>query len=344
MVVISRDELVRLLDNLAKEKELIAPTEVEGVLLYRSVQSSAEVVWEFSRPVLSIKEVLFPGTERLLTIEEVPTSQDESKPKFGLTETLPDVEQVVYGVRPCDAQGLKVLDALFLETEPEDIYYSQRRQNTTLIGLACKEMLATCFCTSMGGAPDDPQNMDLMLFEVEDGYLVQVVTEKGQDLLEGFSLKEISSDRLKPELHSLQTIPNSEDWLSHFDDEYWDRMAERCLSCRICSYVCPTCRCFDVRDEVLPLSENGHNRYERIRCWDSCASEVYRKIAGGHNPRQAKGQRMRNRFQCKFYYYPLQYGPEACTGCGRCIDACPVNIDITEVLEHVATEQGGKSK
>jgi sulfhydrogenase subunit beta (sulfur reductase) len=344
MVVIAHDELVRLLDNLAREKKLIAPTEAEGVLLYRPVQSSAEIVWDFSRPVISIKEALFPGTERLLTIEEVANSQDGSKLQFTLTETLPDVEQIVYGVRPCDAQGLKVLDALFLKTEPMDVYYSKRRQNTTLIGLACKEMEPTCFCTSMGGAPDDTQNMDLMLFEVEEGYLAQVVTEKGQVLLEGLSLKETSSNPLKPELHSIQKIPSSEDWLTHFDDEYWDCMAERCLSCRICSYVCPTCRCFDVRDEVLPLSENGHNRYERIRCWDSCAGEVYRKIAGGHNPRQAKGQRMRNRFQCKFYYYPLQYGPVACTGCGRCIDACPVNIDITEVLEHIASEQGDKSK
>lgn len=344
MVVIGRDELVKLLDNLAREKKLIAPTEVEGVLLYRPVQSSAEIVWDFSIPVLSLKETLFPATEQLLVIEEYTDSLEGTGPQYTLTETLPAVEQIVFGVRPCDAQGLKVLDALFLETDPVDIYYSQRRQNMTLIGLACKQMEPTCFCTSMGGAPDDPQNMDLMLYEVEEGYIVQVVTEKGQTLLDGVSLEEKPIEPSKPRVQYLEKVPTSEDWLSHFDDEYWHSMAERCLSCRICSYVCPTCRCFDVRDEVLPLSENGNNRYERIRCWDSCAGEVYRKIAGGHNPRQAKGQRMRNRFQCKFYYYPLQYGPVACTGCGRCINACPVNIDITEVLAHVAADQGDMSK
>ncbi len=111
-------------------------------------------------------------------------------------------------------------------------------------------------------------------------------------------------------------------------------MSERCLSCRICAYVCPTCRCFDVRDESVP-SDNGHDTYERIRCWDSCAGEAYRRIAGGHNPRAAKGDRLRNRFFCKFYYYPEQYGPTACTGCGRCVDSCPVNIDITEILSHL---------
>jgi L-lactate utilization protein LutB len=90
-----------------------------------------------------------------------------------------------------------------------------------------------------------------------------------------------------------------------------------------------------VRDEALPAS-NGGRDYERIRCWDSCAGEVYRRIAGGHNPREAKGERLRNRFLCKFYYFSEQYGPTACTGCGRCIQSCPVNIDITEVLRHVA--------
>jgi ferredoxin len=90
-----------------------------------------------------------------------------------------------------------------------------------------------------------------------------------------------------------------------------------------------------VRDEALP-SSNGARAYERIRCWDSCMRDTYRQIAGGHNPRQAKADRLRNRVFCKFHYYPQQYGVTACTGCGRCIDACPVNIDMTEILTHLA--------
>jgi L-lactate utilization protein LutB len=93
-----------------------------------------------------------------------------------------------------------------------------------------------------------------------------------------------------------------------------------------------------VRDEAISESKGG-NEFERIRCWDTCTSEAYRRIAGGHNPRAAKGQRLRNRFFCKFYYYPAQYGPMACTGCGRCVELCPVNIDITEVLSHLATTE-----
>ena len=333
MTIISREHLAALLDSIAREKTLIAPRVLDGVLLYRPVKSSAEVVWDFTRPVMSIKDAFFPATEQLLIIEK--TGQ-----QIKLNETLPEGEQVIFGVRPCDARGIKVLDALFLATEPVDPYYARRRADTILIGLACKEMGPTCFCTSLGIAPNDPSDVDVMLTEVDGGYTVQVMTEKG-----GAWLRENSDWRLdvgmdistrpaiggqQPATPDLQSL----NWPAHFNSEYWDRLAERCLSCRICAYVCPACRCFDLRDEVLS-SGNGEDHYQRIRCWDSCLGANYRRIAGGHNPRPTKGQRLRNRFFCKFYYFPQQYGPMACTGCGRCIDACPVNIDITEVLAHL---------
>jgi ferredoxin len=258
-----------------------------------------------------------------------------------LTETLHERKQVIVGVRPCDAQGIKALDALFLDTMPVDAYYASRRSNTALIGLACQEMGSTCFCTSLGGAPDDPDGMDLMLTEVEGGYAVQVVTEKGQALLHGLELADYSGELPQLHLNRPLPIPTIETWPAHFNDHWWEVMAERCLSCRACAYVCPTCRCFDIRDEALSTND-GHDRYERIRCWDSCAGAGYRKIAGGHNPRAVKSVRLRNRFYCKFDYYPQQYGPTACTGCGRCIDVCPVNIDITEVLGYLAETGGGR--
>ena len=133
----------------------------------------------------------------------------------------------------------------------------------------------------------------------------------------------------------LYTLPQQGSWPAHFNAMYWEHVSERCLSCRVCAYVCPTCRCFVIRDERL----NAPGQFERIRCWDSCTGANYRRVAGGHRPRAEKTERLRNRFYCKFYYYPEQYGlgeTPACTGCGRCVDSCPVNIDITEVL----TEMG----
>lgn len=342
MNFITQAQLTEWLDDLARQQTLSAPREVSGVILYRPVESSREIAWGFVRPVMSVKEAFFPLTERLLTIKKNGNG-------IKLTETLPENQQVIFGVRPCDARGVKILDALFLDKEPVDPYYARRRANTTLIGLACKEMGLTCFCTSVGGAPDEASDMDVMLSEVEGGYAIEAITEKGKALVSDLRFTIDDCERPAPIINSQsatcgdrsRTIPNPDSisWPSHFDDEYWARMSERCLSCRACAYVCPTCRCFIVRDEILPFDAATGYQFERIRCWDSCEGENYRRTAGGHRPRAEKSERLRNRFFCKFYYYPEQYGlgkASACTGCGRCVDVCPVNVDITEVLADLA--------
>jgi sulfhydrogenase subunit beta (sulfur reductase) len=330
MNIFTYSQLVDWLDGLAHERPLIAPKYVEGVLLYRPVQNSIEIAWGTARPSMSVKEVFFPPTERLMTIEK-------DGEQVRLTETFSDAKPVVFGLRPCDARGLQVLDAMFIEDTPADPYYARRRENAVLIGLACQEMGPSCFCTSVGGAPNDTVGLDLLLTEVDGGYVLQVLTEKGEALQRGLSLAQFSGSLPEPRTNPPLSPVEKETWLAYFNDEYWERTSERCLSCRICAYVCPTCRCFAVRDEALP--EPG--RFERIRCWDSCAGENYRRIAGGHRPRAEKGERLRNRFLCKFVYYPEQYSLDAtaaCTGCGRCVDSCPVNVDITEVLMELGSQ------
>jgi sulfhydrogenase subunit beta (sulfur reductase) len=339
---ISHEDLASWLDQLAREKTLIAPCEVSGAILYKVVTSNQQIAWEFTRPLMSVKEAFFPHTDRLLTIEK--TGQE-----IRLTETLPEEEQVIFGVRSCDGRGLLALDAMFIDQEPADPYYVRRRRNTTLVGLVCQSMGSTCFCTSLGGSLNDPSGMDVMMSRTDGGYLIRAITEKGLRLLARtpyleeatgalLQSRDHSPDYLQPVIYDLKSV----EWSEHFDEDFWEGMAERCLSCRICAYVCPTCRCFTIRDETLPKLANSR-MYERVRCWDSCASTAYRRVAGGHNPRPAKVERLRNRFLCKFYYYPQQYDMEmrtACTGCGRCIELCPVNIDIAEVLRHLMEVRG----
>jgi len=320
---VSQAELKDWLDRIAAARNLIAPRNVSGVVLYRRVGKSEEIAEIFTRPVLSIKEIFFPPTEQLFTIQK--TGQE-----FHLEESFPGWETVVFGVRPCDARGVQLLDAVFLDTNPVDAFYARRRENTTLIGLACKEMGETCFCTSTGGAPDSANGVDIMLYETEGGYLVEAVTEKGRFLILGSEWREATASHPPIEAHRQFPVPERGVWPERFNDAYWQKMSERCLSCRACAYVCPTCRCFAIRDEMVRPGE-----FERIRCWDACAGENYRRVAGGHKPRAEKGERLRNRFFCKFYYYPEQYGlgdALACTGCGRCIEVCPAGVDITEVL------------
>ncbi len=331
--LISQAELEAWLDSISNARTLIAPRQVSGTVLYRPVARIDEIAWgegtlgsplASQRPLLSVKEIFFPPTEQLFKIQK--TGQE-----IHLEESYPDWETVVFGVRPCDARGIKLLDALFLETNPVDAFYARRRANTTLIGLACSEMGPTCFCTSVDGAPDDAQDVDILLTRTEAGYLAKAVTERGRFLIPAGEWKETTERPSAPTFKEEFPSVDNGKWPEHFNDAYWTHMSERCLSCRACAYVCPTCHCFAIRDEMISPGE-----FERIRCWDSCAGENYRRLAGGHRGRPEKAERLRNRFFCKFYYFPEQTGlgnTSACTGCGRCIDVCPVGVDITELLQ-----------
>jgi sulfhydrogenase subunit beta (sulfur reductase) len=327
MMFLSEDALRIWLDGLAKDITLIAPRMVDGIILYREVSSGDEIVLDYARPKMSAKEVIFPSTDRILSISK----HDR---EVTLSEPMPE-EQVIFGLRPCDAHGITVLDEVFLKQEPIDLNYARRREATTLVGLSCPQMWEDCFCTSMGGGPDDPSHVDVLFTSVQDGFAVDVVTDKGQALMATLDLQEIEGEMPQPALNPEEMVLAQERWPEHFTDPYWDLLAERCLECRLCAYVCPACRCFDVRDQVAEHGI-GYSSYDRLRCWDSCTGTHYRVVAGGHNPRATKGQRLRNRFFCKFYYLPEEYGIGGCVGCGRCIEACPVNIDIAEVLRSIS--------
>jgi sulfhydrogenase subunit beta (sulfur reductase) len=324
MKVTTRDGLAAWLDRLAHDLTLIAPKTVGEQILYRPVAGSSEIAWGFGKTDLPVKEHFLPSTHVLFTIEK-------EKQGVRVREPPADEEQVVFGLRPCDARALRVLDALFLEQEPIDPYYAERREKATLIGLACQAMGDECFCTSLGLAPDDASDVDLMLAEMDGGYAVQAITHKAEAILDGLSLEEVEGAPARPDVREKTSILEAESWPQHFGHAFWARLSDRCLSCRLCTYVCPTCRCFDVRDDETP-----DRNIKRLRAWDSCMAENYRRIAGGHNPRPTKTERLRNRLYCKFCYYPQDFGPVACVGCGRCINECPVNVDVVEVLQRMA--------
>jgi len=188
----------------------------------------------------------------------------------------------------------------------------------------------------MGGAPDAAEDVDILLTPVGAEYAVNVVTVKGETLISSPSLKDSEVNR--PGKTAQRRVPADKitETLSHvFENPYWELLADRCLHCNTCSYVCPTCYCFDIRDTFTD------GNIERIRTWESCQSPGFTKIAGGYDPRPSKGTKLRQRFCHKLLYFAEQYGEVACVGCGRCVAACPVNIDIREVISDIQ-ERGGK--
>ncbi len=320
--VISKKNLLSWLGRLVEEKVLIAPMNVEDVLLFQKIARAEDVVLDFDNTALSPKEWFFPPSEALFRVER----------KDGETELIPagvDQEAVIFGLRPCDAKGIALMDKPYLD-EPMDTLYKEKRDKTTLIGLACSRACAECFCTSMGSAPNDSSNLDILLTEIEDGYIIEAITEKGRALLPADLVEE--SEATPPPPPSVPSVPAEglvEVVGRVFDAPYWSRLADRCLHCNICAYVCPTCYCFDIRDYV------DKGKIERVRSWESCQSPGFTRIAGGYDPRPTKEARLRQRFYHKMLYFPQKYSEIACVGCGRCVRACPVNIDIREIISEI---------
>lgn len=319
---ISKQDLLSWLRELMGTRHLVAPTKVDGLILFKRVSRTEDIVFDAENATLSPKEWLFPKTETLFYV----------KRKDGKAELVPaqiEKETVLFGIHPCDARGITMLDLPYL-ADPADTLYRQHREKTILVGIACLTACPECFCESMGGGPHDTAALDIMLWEVEDGYLVERITEKGKSLLPETFLSEAKLPKPKaPKTTSIPSKGIEKKMRQAFDSPYWGRVADRCIHCNICAYVCPTCYCFDVRDYTNKAT------VERVRSWESCQSPGFTKIAGGHDPRANKGARMRQRFAHKLLYFPEQFGPLHCVGCGRCVRSCPVNIDIREIIQDV---------
>jgi ferredoxin len=249
---------------------------------------------------------------------------------------------VLFGVRPCDARSFTLLDMLFDQEKYKDPYYIDKRAKTTIVALACVHPpYTTCFCTSVDGSPVDSVGVDLLLTDLGNEYLAEFITPKGEELLAAFggSPAGVDAEKAKEGIaakaaeeiashipaHEIKPILDT-----HFEDPFWNTLHQKCLACGTCTYLCPTCHCFDISDEVK------RNDGIRIRNWDSCMFPMFTKETSGHNPRSSQKERWRQRVMHKFRYYPDNFNAIACVGCGRCVMACPVNLDIRKIVTDIA--------
>ena len=329
--IIKKSNLAEVINGLLQQGEVVAPVQQDGVMVFSRVQSAAEANLDYTNTKLSPKGCFFPQTEVLFYYEKedhkmIPPPEDKG-PGFLL------------GVRPCDARAMALLDPIFDDPQYKDVPYIERRKNRIIIGLACTNPQSTCFCTTTGGNPLDTTGMDIIWQDLGDRYLVKGVTNKGKKALQKIrriekataeDLKEAEEQgnrvlsQLSESAFELERV--KERLKSSFEDPFWGSIHERCLGCATCTFVCPTCHCFDIQDE------NSKERGRRVRLWDSCMFPLFTLHTSGHNPRTSGRERMRQRIMHKFNYCNANNGKVACVGCGRCIRECPVNMDIRQIL------------
>ena len=306
---------------------------------YEVIKNSEIIDLDYLNTVLSPKKIIFPQREVLL---EFSTSNEE---ELKVNEVLPEeTPSVIFGVRPCDAKALTLTDKVF-GGDFKDPYYWKRRNSTALVGLTCNTPPSpNCFCLSVDGSPHSKEGLDILMTDLGDKYYAESFTKKGDELLnlakalfknptakDKKDLEKIQAEskkKIQRQIKATKKIPPK--LKEMFNSSFWDEESLSCLRCGICTYLCPTCHCFDMNDEVTSSSPI---KGERVRTWDNCQFPDFTMHSSGHNPRPDKAARLRQRILHKFQYFVELYKNYQCTGCGRCISKCPVGIDIIEVLE-----------
>jgi len=337
MHYITNDNLFKLLSALKNTYEVYVPVKKGEQRFYKKyIEPTCDIIIGEVRPFEPVKaffararEVVAEGFKN-----DVPCS--ENKPF------------AIVGVKACDLKGFKVQDHVFLDHDYKDPFYIQNRENNLIISSDCTQAIDTCFCTALGIKPYPEADFDINLSEMKDGFVVVTGSPKGEELIKKHSslfqngtehhenkkaeqrskvMKEVEDNIKKEGVPSQDTFKGIIE--RNFTSEVWRDEAKTCVECGACNTVCPTCHCF------LLYDQKDKNKMERLRIWDSCMIKDFARVAGGANPRGHLWERLRNRFEKKFDFFPKVADIYACTGCGRCISACPAKIDIRKVLKRL---------
>ena len=341
MLKCSLDKLQSLFAKIAESAKLYMPIDnADGTASYG--EWSEGVKWSDAlNTTKSPKDFFFPQTEDLMRFKT------EGKNIEVIDVRRENEDFVIFGVRPCDVKSFDILDRVFL-TEPRDSFYATKREHGIIVSVACTRPAETCFCTTFGIDAADPSG-DVTAWKTADALYLRANTEKGSKLLESLMglLEECTDEAVDAEkgkiANIMQKLPLKDlttdgfgggKTMELFNDPAWDELSSACLGCGTCTFVCPTCQCYDIKDF------NTGNGVIRYRCWDSCMYSEFTKMAHGNN-RLTQKERFRQRFMHKLVYYPENNeGLFSCVGCGRCLAKCPISMNIVKVMKKIGGNKG----
>jgi len=298
--LVRKEELKEMLAELMENYDIIAPVNKEELVFFQPITKIEQILWDYPNSLKPVKEFFFPPREVLFRFKQGRVQ----------AVNLPPKKRLIWGVRPCDARSLLLLDKVFLN-ENKDIYYLEKRRHSK-------------------------DGLDLLMTDLgEETFLLESNSPRGEKLLKGRGkevdkageekrekIKEKAERKISRRLEPDEVL---EKLISGFDNPYWEKACRQCISCGICRYLCPTCHCFDLADEDS----------ERVRFWDGCSFPSFTKMTSGENPKFAKKERFKQWYYHKFSYFKQNHSVFLCVGCGRCLRNCPVKIDFSEVLEQL---------
>lgn len=324
---VKKEEWDGTLEQLLLSHFIFASVENDFGIDYESIRpgESAKIAYNRPKPVTPLKSFFLPVRENV-TIDPV-----SEKPR------------IIIGIPNCDIEGLSLLDEIYLDEEFDDIFYRKRRENTLLISSDCIGILEHCHCSSYDIKPYASENADLAVINLNGTIVLRILSEKGEEFLNKIPTARSLTDNnilsvIDEKHHATETMLNLSNKdlpdykktgkiVAGSEKDIWEKYSSRCVSCGACTTICPTCTCF------LLIDQPG---FEKVKQMDACQYPGFERVAGGEDALFELHNRFKNRYLCKYVWKPEKFRSVACTGCGRCIEACIGKINKNELFMELA--------
>ncbi|OGL44018.1 MAG: hypothetical protein A2W05_07375 [Candidatus Schekmanbacteria bacterium RBG_16_38_10] len=336
---ITKDNLLKLIDSLCSEFEVIAPVKIGEEIFFNPIKNSSELTLDYINPVESPKRFFFPQIEMMFKM-------DKDILKTAIESEKKGKEKLIFGIKSCDLKAINGVDRFF-SGEKTDFYYRKLRESTILVNLLCDECAPECFCTAIPGETLYCEGYDLRLSRLENGYLVEANSETGKRIIIknqplfdraediDFKFREKNIKKLEERIRRNNSFVKSIENLRKemISSETWNTIAKSCQDCGGCCYVCPVCTCYNIIEDL----EN--KLIKRYRYWDSCLFSGFSRMANAHTPLPSAGERLKYRFMHRLKYFEERYNSIGCTGCGRCDVVCLGDIGTGAVLKKIKNQK-----